>query len=133
MDKTAVRATVAEPSIEGDRMFSYRGPRNNHWPQNSIAVMTGLLRFGVNRLPFRDEVGSDGKGQRLFGRYGSVAKRGRLIGENGYETDREKRTNIAAFGATQSFLDAPGYGYTIGAFTFSSAAAQAFLEHRCHS
>ena len=50
----------------------YHGPCNDHWPQNSIAVMTGLLRFGVNRLPFRDEVSPSGDRQRLFGRYGSI-------------------------------------------------------------
>jgi len=51
---------------------SYHGPCNNHWPNNSIAVMTGLLRFGVNRLPFRDEVTMDGMSHRLFGRYRSI-------------------------------------------------------------
>lgn len=50
----------------------YHGPCNNHWPQNSIAVMTGLLRFGVNHIPFRDEVVANGKRQRLFGRYRSI-------------------------------------------------------------
>ncbi len=50
----------------------YHGPCNNHWPQNSVAVMTGLLRFGVNRLPFRDEVTAEGARQRLFGRYASL-------------------------------------------------------------
>ncbi len=50
----------------------YHGPCNNHWPQNSITVMTGLMSFGINRLPFRDEVGSDGKRQRLYGKYRSI-------------------------------------------------------------
>lgn len=50
----------------------YHGPCNNHWPQNSITVMTGLMRFGVNRLPFRDEVGPDGEGKRLYGKYRSI-------------------------------------------------------------
>lgn len=50
----------------------YHGPCNNHWPNNSLAVMTGLLRFGVNRIAFRDEVNGDGKRQRLFGRYRSI-------------------------------------------------------------
>jgi hypothetical protein len=50
----------------------YHGPCNNHWPQNSIGVMTGLMLFGVNRLPFRDEVGPDGERQRLFGKYRSI-------------------------------------------------------------
>lgn len=50
----------------------YHGPCNNHWPNNSLAVMTGLLRFGVNRIAFRDEAMSDGKRQRLFGRYRSI-------------------------------------------------------------
>ena len=50
----------------------YHGPCNDHWPNNSLAVMTGLLRFGVNRIAFRDEVLADGKRQRLFGRYRSI-------------------------------------------------------------
>ena len=50
----------------------YHGPCNNHWPNNSLAVMTGLLRFGVNRIAFRDEANGDGKRQRLFGRYRSI-------------------------------------------------------------
>jgi len=50
----------------------YHGPCNHHWPNNSVAVMTGLLRFGVHRLPFRDEVAPDGGVRRLFGRYRSV-------------------------------------------------------------
>ena len=48
------------------------GPRSNHFPQTSVAVMTGLLRFGVSRLPFRDEVGPDGSVRRLMGQYGSI-------------------------------------------------------------
>lgn len=50
----------------------YHGPCNNHWPNNSVAVMTGLLRFGIHRIPFRDEVTAQGKRQRLFGRYRSI-------------------------------------------------------------
>ncbi|MFC1878708.1 hypothetical protein ACFLZW_02230 [Chloroflexota bacterium] len=50
----------------------YHGPCNNHWPNNSLAVMTGLLRFGVNRIAFRDEISANGKRQRLFGRYRSI-------------------------------------------------------------
>jgi ferredoxin len=50
----------------------YHGPCNNHWPNNSLAVMTGLLRFGVNRIAFRDEVSADGKRRRLFGRYRTI-------------------------------------------------------------
>ncbi|KKL14276.1 hypothetical protein LCGC14_2517330, partial [marine sediment metagenome] len=50
----------------------YHGPCNNAYPQNSIAVMTGLLRFGVSRLPFRDELGPDGQVRRLMGQYASV-------------------------------------------------------------
>ena len=50
----------------------YHGPCNNHYPQNSIAVMTGLMQFGVHRLPFRDEVGPDGSVRRLSGQYASV-------------------------------------------------------------
>ncbi|MDP6380112.1 MAG: hypothetical protein QF662_02100, partial [Phycisphaerae bacterium] len=50
----------------------YHGPCNCHYPQPSIAVMTGLLRFGVNRLPFRDEIGPDGKVRRLMGQYAGI-------------------------------------------------------------
>lgn len=50
----------------------YHGPCNNHYPQNSIAAMTGLMRFGVCRLPFRDEVSPDGTVRRLVGRYASI-------------------------------------------------------------
>ncbi|MFC1959997.1 hypothetical protein ACFLYO_04745 [Chloroflexota bacterium] len=50
----------------------YHGPCNNHWPNNSLAIMTGLLRFGINRIAFRDEVMANGKQQRLFGRYRSI-------------------------------------------------------------
>lgn len=50
----------------------YHGPCNNHWPQNSIAAMTDLMRFGINRHPFGDEVWPDGSLQRLCGRYASV-------------------------------------------------------------
>ena len=50
----------------------YHGPCNNHYPQPSIAVMTGLLQFGVMRLPFRDEVWPDGSVKRLFGQYSSI-------------------------------------------------------------
>lgn len=51
---------------------SYHGPCNNNWPHNSVAVMSGLLRFGVHHLPFRDEVGPDGRVRRLYGRYRSI-------------------------------------------------------------
>jgi ferredoxin len=50
----------------------YHGPCNEHWPHNSVAVLTGLLHFGVNRLPFRDEVTMNGNSRRLFGRYRSI-------------------------------------------------------------
>jgi len=50
----------------------YHGPANNHWPQNSVAVLTGLLQFGVSRLSFRDEAWPDGSRRRLFGRYFSM-------------------------------------------------------------
>jgi len=65
-DKIAART-------RGDyRKGKYHGPCNDLWPQNSIAVMTGLLRFGIHRLPFRDEVDAEGNRQRLYGRYRSV-------------------------------------------------------------
>jgi ferredoxin len=54
------------------RTGPYHGPCNNHWPQNSIAVLTGLMRFGVHRLAFRDEVDDRGQRQRFYGRYRSI-------------------------------------------------------------
>lgn len=54
------------------RKGQYHGPCNDHWPKNSIAAITGLLRLGINRLPFRDEVDKDGRIHRLFGRYRSI-------------------------------------------------------------
>ncbi len=76
------RAVVAMTDRNTDMVISrtkseyfsgrYHGPCNNHWPNNSLAVMTGLLRFGVNRIAFRDEAQENGKCQRLFGRYRSI-------------------------------------------------------------
>ncbi|MFQ6130410.1 MAG: hypothetical protein ACE5R4_00075 [Armatimonadota bacterium] len=65
-------ATVADRTRSEYLRGSYHGPCNNHYPQNSIAAMTGLLRFGVNRLPFRDEVWPDGSVRRLCGQYASI-------------------------------------------------------------
>ena len=66
----------ADKVIDGTRSAytkgRYHGPCNSHWPQGSIAVMSGLLRFGVNRLPFRDELGEDGEVRRLFGQYAGI-------------------------------------------------------------
>ncbi len=50
----------------------FHGPCNDHWPNNSLAVMTGLLRFGIHRIAFRDEVTESGERQRLFGRYRTI-------------------------------------------------------------
>ncbi len=77
-DRAVVAMTDRNTKMVIDRTKSeyysgrYHGPCNNHWPNNSLAVMTGLLRFGVNRIAFRDEVMPDGKRQRLFGRYRSI-------------------------------------------------------------
>ena len=65
-------AKIIERTRGEYRKGNYHGPCNNHWPQNSIAVMTGLLRFGIHHLPFRDEVDADGSRQRLYGRYRSI-------------------------------------------------------------
>jgi NAD-dependent dihydropyrimidine dehydrogenase PreA subunit len=66
----------AEKIIERTRSTYYQGryhgPCNHHFPQNSIAVMTGLMRFGANRLSFRDEAGLDGKVNRIFGSFASI-------------------------------------------------------------
>jgi ferredoxin len=50
----------------------YHGTGKSHWPRNSIAAMTDLMRFGVNRLPFLDEIGPDGNTRRLSGRCASI-------------------------------------------------------------
>jgi ferredoxin len=63
---------VAQRGRSEYRSGRYHGPANSHWPQISIAVMTGLMQFGVNRLPFRDEVWADGSIRRLCGRYVSL-------------------------------------------------------------
>lgn len=68
----------------------YHGPCNNHWPQNSIAVMTGLLKFGVSRIPFRDEVNEEGKPIRLFGRYRSIV----LFDEEDTVTDNSNGVSL---------------------------------------
>lgn len=68
----------------------YHGPCNNHWPQNSIAVLTGLLKFGVSRIPFRDEVNEEGKPIRLFGRYRSIV----LFDEEDIVTDNSNGVSL---------------------------------------
>ncbi|MBI5722689.1 MAG: hypothetical protein HZA50_01935 [Planctomycetes bacterium] len=50
----------------------YHGPCNNPWPQNSVAVLTGLMQFGLSRIPMRDEIGPDGRAIRMMGHYASV-------------------------------------------------------------
>ncbi|MFC1734912.1 hypothetical protein ACFL1X_02270 [Candidatus Hydrogenedentota bacterium] len=50
----------------------FNGPCNGFWPQHSVAALTGVARFGVNRLAFRDEVTEDGERLRLYGRFGSI-------------------------------------------------------------
>ena len=50
----------------------YHGPTNALFPQNSIAVLTGLLQFGVARTVFRDEADDNGGVRRLMGGYGAI-------------------------------------------------------------
>jgi hypothetical protein len=64
--------TVVERTRSEYLKGRYHGPCNNHYPQNSIAAMTGLLQFGVHRLSLRDEVGPDGSVRRLCGQYASI-------------------------------------------------------------
>ena len=77
-DRMAVPMTrkVTSTIIKGVRgaytTGRFNGPCNGHWPQNSVAALTGLVRFGVSRLAFRDELGEDGKPRRLCGRFGSI-------------------------------------------------------------
>lgn len=67
-----VTGTIVERTRSEYLTGRYHGPCNDHWPGNSIAVMAGLLHFGINRIPFRDEVGEKGETLRLFGRYRSI-------------------------------------------------------------
>ena len=70
---TGLNATKIAANTRGKyHSDTFHGPCNDHWPQNSIAVMTGLLRFGVHRLPFRDETDTEGRCSRLFGKYRSI-------------------------------------------------------------
>jgi len=50
----------------------YHGPCNNPFPQNSVAVLTGLMQFGISRIPLRDELGPDGEVRRMMGQYSSL-------------------------------------------------------------
>jgi ferredoxin len=77
-DRAVVPMTAANAGKVIDRTRSeylkgrYHGPCNNHYPHSSVAVMTGLMQFGIDRLPFRDEVWTDGSVRRLVGRYASI-------------------------------------------------------------
>ena len=65
-------ATIVDRTRSEYTTNRYHGPCNNHWPQNSISVMTGVMQFGISRIPFRDEVDEAGEPMRLFGRYQSI-------------------------------------------------------------
>ncbi|MGD8238183.1 MAG: hypothetical protein PVH68_06515 [Armatimonadota bacterium] len=77
-DRAVVPMTAANAAKVIDRTRSeyhkgrYHGPCNNHYPQNSIAVMTELMQFGIHRMPIRDEVWPGGVVQRLCGQYASI-------------------------------------------------------------
>jgi len=64
--------TVVDRTRSDYSKGNYHGPCNNHYPQNSIAAITGLLKFGISRIPFRDEVWADGSVRRLCGQYASI-------------------------------------------------------------
>jgi len=66
-------ATIIDRTRSDYTKNRYHGPCNNHWPQNSISVLTGVLQFGISRIPFRDEVDEEGNRIRLLGRYQSIA------------------------------------------------------------
>jgi len=63
---------VVEFSKANSETGKYHGPCNSPFPQNSVAVLTGLMQFGLSRIPLRDEVGPDGKVRRMMGHYSSV-------------------------------------------------------------
>jgi len=65
-------ATIIDRTRSEYTTNRYHGPCNNHWPQNSISVLTGVMQFGISRIPFRDEVDEEGRRTRLFGRYQSI-------------------------------------------------------------
>jgi ferredoxin len=96
------------------RRGTYHGPCNELWPQNSIAVMTGLMRFGVHRLPFRDEVDVDGSRQRLYGRYRSIVI-------------FDQEVPVSNGGAGVGFLDAErlAWLYQVNDYTSDDPAATA--------
>ena len=63
---------VAEFALAKSRTGRYHGPCNDPFPQPSVAVLTGLMQFGVSRMPLRDELDEAGGVVRLMGHYSSV-------------------------------------------------------------
>ncbi|TET39580.1 MAG: hypothetical protein E3J72_00210 [Planctomycetota bacterium] len=71
MNSTGAKKVV-EFSLADSQTGRYHGPCNDPFPQNSVAVLTGLMQFGVSRIPIRDERGEDGKVIRMMGHYATV-------------------------------------------------------------
>jgi len=66
MDRTTMDDLSAE-AIPLTRQGKAHGPQKEvHYPQKSIAVLTGLAQFGVSRFVFRDEI-AGGRVRRLLG------------------------------------------------------------------
>lgn len=63
---------VADFALPKSRAGKYHGPCNNPFPQTSVAVLTGLMQFGLSRIPMRDELDGDGNVVRLMGHCSSV-------------------------------------------------------------
>jgi hypothetical protein len=70
-EKTVERISrEAVPSTrQGDSHGSCKG---GHYPQKSVAHLTGLAQFGISRLVFRDEIADDGEVRRFIGVLRSV-------------------------------------------------------------
>ena len=66
-------ARISSEAVPLTRQGDSHGPcKGGHYPQKSIAVLTGLAQFGVSRLVFRDEIASDGNVRRFIGALRSV-------------------------------------------------------------
>ena len=63
---------VADFSLPKSRTGGYHGPCNDPFPQPSVAVLTGLMQFGVSRIPIRDELDANGNVVRMMGQYSSA-------------------------------------------------------------
>ena len=77
-DRAVVLMTPDKAGVVADRTRAeyqrgkYHGPTVELFSQPSVAVLTGLLQWGVCRIPIRDEVDGNGTVRRLVGQYGTI-------------------------------------------------------------